>query len=87
MKSNSAVSINIPGFWFVCGVTGPLALCNSLLSALRKVYELSGKTTSPWNAPSALVQVGTDERLDAHQIMALWRELEWPLTSGTQRSE
>ena len=79
MESDSAVSINIPGLWFVCGVSGQLSLCNSLLAALRKAYELSGKTTSPFDAPSALVRVKTNERLDAHQIMALWRKLEWPL--------
>ena len=79
MESNSAVSINIPCLWFVCAVSGPLSLCNSMLDALRKAYELSEKTTSPFDAPSALVRVGTNERLDAHQIMALWRQLEWPL--------
>lgn len=84
MKSIPAISISTPGLWLVWGLTGPLSLCNSLLSALQRAYELSGKTTSPWNAPSALVRVGTDERLDAHQIMALWRELGWPLRSSQQ---
>jgi len=81
MKSDSAPNLDTPSLWFVCAVFGrPLSLCNSLLSALLKAYELSGKTTAELDEwPSTLVQLGTDKRLDAHQIMEHWRELHLPV--------
>ena len=81
MKSDSALSINTPGLWLVCAILGrPLSVCNSLMAALLKAHEISSKAASQWDeAPSVLVHVGTDERLDAHQIMEHWRKLQLPL--------
>ncbi len=79
MQRSSVLDIDSPGPWFVWSLSGPLSLCNCLRDALRKAHDLSGKTSSLFHAPSALIRVGTNERLDAHQIVALWRELDFPV--------
>ena len=78
--------LDVPGLWFVRTLSGAFALCSSGPSALRKAYERSGQTHSPFDAPNALVRVGTDDRLDAEQIMAEWRNLGWPLP-GSHRDK
>jgi hypothetical protein len=77
--TNPRIPTDIPGPWLVLGISGPLSMCSSLHTSLKKAYELSSATASPWHAPNSLVRVGTNERLDAHAIMAAWRELGWPL--------
>ncbi len=65
------------GLWLVVSLSGILTLSDSLIGALRKAHEISGRTASFFDAPSAIVLVGTDERIDAYGIMALWRHLGW----------
>jgi hypothetical protein len=79
-----AISLDAAGIYLVLGPapwSRLLAICDSARGGLIKAYELSGKATHPFylDSPSKLVQVGTDAEMDAHQIMACWRELGLPL--------
>jgi hypothetical protein len=67
------------GIWLVQSLTGSLAYSSSLLGALRQAYEISGRTCSWLDAPSAITKLGSDERLGAEEIMACWRNLGWRL--------
>ena len=82
MDHYSTTSIDTPGMWTLYSMFGtPLSLCQSLRRALQKAYELSGATESLYDAPSVLVRAGTNDRIDAYEILALWQKLQWPLPS------
>jgi len=57
MHANQATAGS--GIWLVLSVTGILAYSDSLFGALRRAYELSARTTSFWEAPSAIQKVGS----------------------------
>ncbi len=76
--------LNTPGFWLVTTFSGGFDVCDSALSALRKAYERSGQSQSFFDAPNALRRVGTDDGLNAEQVVAEWRNLGWPLPSTPQ---
>jgi hypothetical protein len=61
----------------VLSLTNILDRSDCLLGALRLAYELSARTASFWEAPSAIV--GPDQDLGAEEIVASWRRLGWPL--------
>jgi hypothetical protein len=63
--------------WLVLSLTAFLALSDSFIGALRQAYQLSVRTSSPWDAPSALVLIGSDRRIDAEEIVRWWRRLGW----------
>lgn len=68
--------------WLVRSFTRILALSDSLLGALQHAYEISARTASFAEAPSAIVSVGSDQRLGAEEIIAWWRHLGWPLPAA-----
>jgi|GraSoi2013_100cm_1033763.scaffolds.fasta_scaffold74679_1 hypothetical protein len=75
MHANQATAGS--GIWLVLSVTGILAYSDSLFGALRRAYELSARTTSFWEAPSAIQKVGSDPQyLSAEDILSWWRQLE-----------
>jgi len=81
MQSQPASNLDTPSPWWLTHSAKPLpaqTLCLSLQSALSKAYEFN----AGGSVPIALVQVGTDIRLDAHQIKALWHEQGFPLPSS-----
>jgi hypothetical protein len=63
--------------YILCSLSGPLIQAESCLDALRKAINLSAKTESPFDAPSYILRLGTNEKLDAYGIAATWDALGW----------
>jgi hypothetical protein len=74
-----------PGPWLVTTLSGAFAVCTSGLNALRAAYERSGHLQSAFEAPNAIVRVGTDERVSAEEMLAEWRNLGWPWPASRAR--
>jgi len=74
---NSQVS-SPHGLWVVIDVFGRLlAGPATLLDALHRAFEISAQTASLSHAPSQLINVGADDRIEAEGIVSLWRQLGW----------
>jgi hypothetical protein len=57
---------------------GGYCLAPSRADALRQAWELSARATSFADAPMSIWCAATDERLDAHAIVAEWDVRGWP---------